>query len=142
MRLFLAVTFVLFARIAEACSCAPPPPPKAALKHAGAVFAGKVKEIRVVRPDGTKFVASAKEDWQKLGFSHRTEVVFDVTKAWKGVKTGELVFDNPVPICCICIIQFHAGEEYLVYADKNKDGSLGTSSCSRTVETKHAQAAL
>jgi len=36
------------------------------------------------------------------------------------VKTGALVFDNPVPICCMCSIPFETGVEYLVYAYEDR----------------------
>jgi hypothetical protein len=109
----IALIFALGDR-ADACDCALVGPCQA-LSFADAVFTGVVTDISpVLTPDGhgaSGFVTTLVADRSFIG------------------PTGTVVLRASLSSCSF---QFREGERYLVYARRSTDGSLGTSSCSRT----------
>lgn len=103
----------------EACRCRPPPPPKESLKQAGAVFAGKVVDIKY--DDGKS----------------RMTVTIEVAATWKG-DVGKTVEVQTATSSAACGYNFQKGNSYLVYCLKSpdkKDGKqppLRTNICTRT----------
>jgi len=81
-----------------------------------AVFVGKVVAIKNTPPDkNNQYVQT---------------VTFQVTRAWKHDVNSSLIITNRIEGC---INGFEKNEEWLVYAYKNQDGTLGTyCCCSRT----------
>ena len=112
--LFLVSTFSSLA-----CSCAPPPAPKVALKNASAVFSGEVRKITTSKKD----------------YIHTVE--FKVLKSWKGVK-GKTVKVTTALDGAACGYGFTKGEKYLVYA--NGGQPFRTSICTRTKSLNRAAA--
>lgn len=111
---------------ADACSCRPPVSPAAARDAADAVFEGRA---------GTPVVAkTAGPGLSPTGMS----VPFTVLRAVKGVKAGEKLTIATSGSTATCGYPFAAGETYLVYAYRDKNGSLGTGLCSRTRKSADA----
>lgn len=122
--LLIALGLILgtFAMVGVACSCAPNPEPLVALDQADAVFAGRIVGL-ALKPD---------ED-PAIGVSFETlEVTVAVHSVWKG-DTGEDIVIYTAYTCCVCGYAFQLGEEYLIYAFAEDDGTLRTSICSRTM---------
>jgi hypothetical protein len=151
VRTALLLMALLLARAAWPCSCNAPPPPAKALARAGAVFSGTVVKAERVSNDGKRsdFDAAAlkriEEEirQQKPIPDDRFEVTFAVESAWKGVDAPTVVLTSALPICCICLIAFEKGQQWLIYADRGSDGSgLSTGHCSRSTDLKQAQADL
>ena len=91
-------------------------------KLAYAVFVGKVLNIQKSDRD--------KDD------SYVQRVTFEVTKAWKHDVGANLVVTNKIQGC---VKGFNEYEEWLVYAYKNEDGTLGTfCCCTRTMRLAEA----
>ena len=112
---------------ANACSCPTLPAPTDALTGSRAVFEGAVVEKRAVlaQYDGWYFPAE--------------EVVFRVTRAWKGAAEQEVTlleeFNN-------CASRFSGSESYLVYASAHwrQPARLSAIKCSRTKRIARAAA--
>lgn len=118
----LLVTLVSAAR-AEACSCMMPGPPCQEFGEASAVFVGTVTGVvskPLKTPDGD----------EEPGWATRT-FKFTVTEAFSGVE-GTTVEVSTGLGGGDCGYTFARGASYLVYASRSKDGTLGTSICSRT----------
>jgi hypothetical protein len=102
------------------CTCAPTYQNIAAqaeFKLADVVFVGKVIEIKNSPPD-------------KATGSYIEVVKFEVTRAWKQDLENLLTITNKVQGC---INGFDENEDWLVYAYRHQDGTLGTHCCcSRT----------
>lgn len=105
---------------AEACRCRPPPPPKESLKLAGAVFAGKVVEIKYDDANGQK------------------TVTIEVSSVWKG-EVGKTVVVKTATSSAACGYNFQKGDAYMVYCLKNankkgdgKQQQFSTNICTRT----------
>lgn len=103
----------------EACRCRPPPPPKQSLTQAGAVFAGKVVDIKY--DDATR---------QKT-------VTMEVSSVWKG-EVGKKIVVKTAISSAACGYNFQKGKSYMVYCLKrNKKGdekqaTVSTNICTRT----------
>ena len=102
------------------CACAPEYvniTPHKEFKFANVVFIGKVIEV--------------KKTAQDKNTGDYTEIVtFNLKKAWKRDLEAIVVITNRIDFC---FNGFAEKEEWLVYAYKNQDGTLGTyCCCSRT----------
>jgi hypothetical protein len=103
-------------RLAFACVCLPMKSPYEELFRSTAVFAGKVTNI---------------EDSGRI-------VTFDVDRVWKGISNEPVT----VAIDLHCGSALEMGEEYLIYADSDHDGSLIANGCGRTMLLDSADAEL
>jgi 5-hydroxyisourate hydrolase-like protein (transthyretin family) len=123
--------------VASACSCAVGAPPCQAAWKAKAVFAGTVVDLTrdVMKPDSHGTV-------QVNGYLG-THAVFEVTEAFLGmegrpkrieIRTGMGGGD--------CGYPFERGQRYVVYAEREADGALVASLCSRTAPVDRASADL
>ncbi len=101
-----------------ACSCAQNSSPQTALRQADAVFIG---------------TAIAVSPYNEEAQNVPIEAMFTVTDAWKGIKTATVTVETGAH-SGMCGFYFEVGKSYMVYADKNQDGTLETSLCSRTHE--------
>lgn len=117
------LTLLAAAPSADACSCAPPGTPRAELKHADAVFTGRV-------------VAVEAED-EEPGF-RRLAVRFALDAAWKGVPAGDEVTVKTAEQSAACGYFFEPEEEYLVYAYADDAGGLTTGLCARNAPLAEA----
>ena len=97
------------------CACAPEYvniTARAEFNLAYVVFVGKVVALKKTSPD-------------KNGQYVET-VTFQVTRAWKRDVNSNLTITNTIQGC---LNGFQENEEWLVYAYKHKDGTLGTHCC-------------
>ena len=121
--LFVLLVFSLFTFFhvpnAFACSCMPASV-EGALSGSDAVFAGKVTKIQYL------------DDPQQASPEPRTIVTFDVSQWWKGSNEKQAVLHTVHNTFTCNGYWFKDNEEYLVYASKQDDGTLGTSFCKRT----------
>jgi hypothetical protein len=91
--------------------------PHKEFKLADVVFVGKVVEIE-------------KTDREKETGNYVETVKFEVKRAWKQDSEATVIIRNEIRGC---LNGFDKDEEWLVYAYKQKDGTLGTACCcSRT----------
>lgn len=133
----LAVLFALWAPSAGACTCIIPEV-KDALKHADAVFVGKVKEI--IEPKTSETASAAERKFYTIKF--------EVEKSWKGATFVDefTVLSAHGANECFGFQKVKKGERYLVYADPFfQDGVRETgwtiiSGCSRTALITKAEA--
>jgi hypothetical protein len=95
-------------------------------KYAKALFSGKV--ISVVE--------------QKSERGHTLEVRFKVIDSWKYVRTGAVTVITHFPVPGSCGYPFKVGQSYLVYVEREDDGNLWTTVCSRTTLLDMASADL
>ena len=110
----IALVFTLSDR-AEACECFAISPCQA-LSLADTIFAGIVTDISpVVTPDGKSITGSV--------------VTLVADRTFVGASAGTVILRAKLSSCNF---QFRTGERYLVYASRGSDGSLDTSTCSRT----------
>jgi len=118
---FIAVALVLSsAEDAQACQCVVLSP-KDALKRADAVFTGKVTKIlegRLVN-----------------------EVTIEVTANWKGISKKEVIIYAHIQRTA-CGYEFHAGENYLIYAQRHSDMDVLTTDACSTMRLAEAEADL
>ncbi len=121
--LFVLIIFSLFTFFqtpnAFACSCTPPSV-EGVLSSSDAVFSGKVNKIKYL------------DDPQQVSPEPRIIVTFDVSQWWKGQNEKQAVLHTVYNTSTCNGYRFKENEEYLVYASKQEDGTLGTSVCSRT----------
>lgn len=108
----------------DRCSCRPPPPPREALAHADAVFAGRV--VAVVEHSG--------EDPGHPGGPHLAVRIVPSAR-WKGA-AADTVTVRTADNSAACGFPFQVGEEYLVYASGMD--SLRVYTCSRTAPLERA----
>ncbi len=108
----LAVSVVLVAPGAHACSCLPPPEPCQAFWEASAVFTGKVTKI-VTKGDSTRTAE------------------FDVKESFRG-DVGTRVRVSTDSSGAACGYNFTVGTTYVVYASGPSNAKLSTFLCSRT----------
>lgn len=119
--------------VGMACSCASEADALLALEKADAVFAGRVVALELVtRFDEDPTVSFTTEDLM---------VTVAVHSRWKGDAADQMVLYTAFT-CCVCGFSFQIGEEYLIYAYANEDGTLRTSMCSRTAILEGASADL
>jgi hypothetical protein len=111
----------LSASPASACSCMPSGPPCQAYFHTDAVFVGTVRSITVrkVPLESIDMLVARRVVHLTIERVARGVMGTDVD-----VTTGSGGGD--------CGYDFKVGERYVVYAHRNKEGSLGTGICSRT----------
>lgn len=115
---FLISLFSLpFSSSSYACSCLPPGTPTEEMEKSGAVFSGKVIDVKT--DDST---LSAK---------------ISVKESWKGMDSKEVTVDTALDSAG-CGVNFEKGKEYIVYATL-EEGKYITSLCSRTAELAYAQ---
>lgn len=122
--LLLIVSLMFAAEAGFACSCAPPRSAAEELERAAAVFSGKVVEIKKHKQAENIFTA--------------VEVIFRVERSWKGAE-GETVSVFTSGWSAACGYGFKGGRTYLVYAHRDAEGRLSTSTCSRTRRLKDAR---
>lgn len=112
--MIFSLVFLAAPAAGYACTCAPMPTVQEQYRDAGAVFAGKVINIKT---DG------------KL-----STVSFQVTSAWKGVTTNQITIKTPSELTA-CGYPFQIGKSYLVYTTANLTSNI----CMRTNELSKAQ---
>lgn len=112
--LFLLGIFLLSAVESYTCSCAKSPSAEDSFRRADAVFLGLVLDVKRT---GSFF-------GQKI-------VTLKVKQAFKGVDSQK-VDVRTAGISASCGSQFDLSKSYLVYAYKNKEGTLETNLCTRT----------
>lgn len=121
-----ASAFILYADIANACSCLPRQP-EAYFESANVVFAGRV--VDVIEPG------------RRLGRYNpnvtNRRVRFEVSEVWKGNKARQIVLTTSESSAS-CGFNFIEGENYLVYAARS-EGRLTTNLCSGTKPLSQAQ---
>lgn len=115
-----------------ACSCAPPPSAAEALAQADSVFAGRV--ISIVARAGNPALPPVPEE--------PVTVVFEVETVWKGPARRTIVLNTVINAMSCEGYFFAEGGEFLVFAYRQRDGSLGVHLCSRTSELGRAAADL
>ena len=116
LAIFCAVIAVLMVNpIANACKCAPPPPPKEALLRADAVFVGTISRVERIVQGG-----------QLIGL----RATFTVTRYWKGITTPIVTVTTP-PAPSICGFDFKTEQSYLIYAS-GAGTEFSTNICTRT----------
>lgn len=113
---FACVAILVAERPAEACSCAPPPPPCQVYSYAGAVFVGRVTSVGTA-PGHAIAATFAIEESFKAPFLTKTIVV----------QGGGM-----------CGASFEAGKKYFVYAS-DSGGHWYASLCGRTRELADAK---
>jgi hypothetical protein len=125
MTLALLATLALAPGRALACSCAPPANAAAALAQVEVVFSGRL----VAMPP-------------TMGEVRQEQIAFQAQRFWKGQPRGQVVLKT-VRNGMSCEGYFwELGQEYLVYAHRQQDGTLGVHLCSRTSELARAGADL
>lgn len=117
--LFLFAGMTFSPQQAAACSCAAPPPVADDMERKTAVFAGKVMDIAEPRSGVVQSSADLRT------------VLFEVTRAWKGVETTQVVVHTARSEESCGYEGFAVGQEYVVFAYGNED-SLKTGLCERT----------
>ncbi|HYO90079.1 MAG TPA: hypothetical protein VEQ40_00505 [Pyrinomonadaceae bacterium] len=122
--LMIIVFLLLSADAGYACTCVPPPSVAESLSQAGAVFSGKVLQVKRVK--------GSEQDglWQ-------VEVVFAVNTSWKGARQ-RVISVFTASQSAACGYSFMRGRTYLVYAGESQ-GKLATTICSRTKRLKDAR---
>ncbi len=95
-------------------------------KRAKALFSGEVLGIIEKRSDK----------------GHTIEVEFKVKDSWKYVQTGTVTIVTHYPAPGGCGYPFKVGQSYLVYVEREDDGKLWTTVCSRTMSLDMASADL
>jgi len=120
-----AIAFALpfAARIAGACSCVPPKPPKQSLAAADAVFHGTVASIE---PLEAANATSTSPDG-------RLRVTFKVARVWKGDVTERFVMEGTSPNVGMCDFPYAVGSDYIIYAYV-RNGTATTGLCTRSAE--------
>lgn len=86
-------------------------------KYAKALFSGEV--LSIVE--------------KKTEKGHTIEVQFRVIDSWKYVRTNTVTVITHYPTPGGCGYPFQAGQSYLVYVERENDGKLWTTICSRTM---------
>ncbi|MCB9611071.1 MAG: hypothetical protein H6721_02080 [Sandaracinus sp.] len=136
----LALAFaLLFPALALACSCMRSSPTEAAARST-AVFEGRVVELTPIQREGEVTLEggcldpacneSLSETTHQAAFSSFA-VRFEVTRQWKGVESESVVV-HTARDSAACGFPFEVGQDYLVYASAEQDGTLSTGLCDRT----------
>ena len=102
---------------AEACSCAEPGPPCAAFWQADTVFLGRAMSIE-----------STPRDRDSM---NGLRVQFSVQRMYRGGEAAQIAIHTS-PGETSCGYPFRSGETYVVYANRSPQGTLVTTTCSRT----------
>jgi hypothetical protein len=114
----LLLAFLLSFEVAYACSCIPPEFAYDAMDNSDAVFSGKVT--------GIDYIGNADEA------EPRILVEFEVYEVWKGDLRKKITLDTVYNTYTCNGYFFEDGKEYIVFAHRKEDGSLGTRLCSGT----------
>lgn len=118
--LFLGLSFLVAGETSAQCTCSPTYlniTPHKEFELADVVFTGKVVEL-------------TKTDHDEGSNTYVETVKFEVTRVWKQDVEATVFIRNKIQGC---LNGFVKDEEWLVYAYKQKDGTLGTACCcSRT----------
>lgn len=117
--LFLFSGMTLSPQRAEACSCAAPPPVADDVERKTAVFVGTVMDIAEPRKGAVQSSADPRA------------VLFEVTRAWKGVETTQVVVRTARGEESCGYEGFAVGQEYIVFAYGDEE-LLKTGLCERT----------
>lgn len=102
----------LSAGAALACSCVRFPTAAAHVAATDVIFIGEVERSAAV-----------------AGAQHQRATTFRVIETLKGEVGEQATVGHSEDICCVCGIEFKAGERVLVFAHRS-EGGLATSSCS------------
>ncbi len=140
MRRFILLAFIMLVLRTEpalACICSGKPRVAEALRHASAVFLGKVVSSEYQK--GAKY-PDGRDAGEELTMRFRVE------RWWRGGLTPEVVLfteqylaPNFTISVSTCAYQFEVGKRYIVYAGHPfSDGKLRAVSCSRTSEVEKA----
>jgi hypothetical protein len=122
--LVLFASFIFSSESILACSCLPAKSAAQELEISTAVFSGKVTKIK--RHKNAENIFGS------------VEVIFNVDKAYKGVKKKTIsVFTSSDSASCG--FNFKVNQAYLVYAHGNDEGKIQASICSRTKRLKDAR---
>lgn len=113
----LALGLVLAPRVARACSCMAPPPPAKAIEASDAVFEA--------RP------FSMSNDAQKARYN------FEVDRVWKGDIPSRVEITTPLH-SATCGRSYQIGTQYVIYAQRSKDGTWADYLCTRTRTSQSA----
>lgn len=116
--LFLLVVMGLSATAVQACSCMTSGPPCQAYWKADVIFSGTAKTAKEIPATSTV--------WQRLS------IRFAIESTYKGRIPGTEVEVRTGTGGGDCGYHFEGGQQYLVYAWANEDGTLSTNICSRT----------
>ncbi len=124
---------LLVSEPADSCDCVRPKPLSSAVRReAPFIFEGRVVEI-VERSLHTTRTTSGggSGEVKPLG----REVVFEVTRAWNGVRTKRITASAQQSDC---MFPFEVDHTYVVFAHRDAKGGPATSICTRTVESSKA----
>jgi hypothetical protein len=112
----------------DACTCTELPPVCQAYWEAATVFLGTATDATIVEVP----IGQGTDTYPQL------RVHFSVDEAFRGVAEPAVdVFTAPVDT--LCGYPFHAGTQYLVYANVNEAGRVVTSLCTRTRPSAEAE---
>ena len=118
--LLTGASLYLPAKVAFACTCAPPPSDEDALGTSDAVFSGSVVDID--DPEG---------DAELVSSARTVTYTFEVDAVAKGdVGSNQQV--GTAASGASCGFGFRDGRRYVVFAEQDKRGDLSTSLCSNT----------
>lgn len=124
LRLPLVLALGLLPRLAFACSCMAAATPeennRAWMDRAQMVFMGSVSE-------------TTKNETQNI-------VTINVEKAWKGRPEAFTQVATPLN-SALCGYEFTEGKSYIIFAQTDAEGTVTTTLCSGTAESKSAEAA-
>ena len=128
----LVITLILFISILQlgiqnvfACDCIPITV-EDGINTSDVIFSGKVKSIKYL-------------DNPKKTVESRIIVTFDVFQFWKGKVDREITLYTTYNRHSCQGYAFNNNGEYLVYANKQIDGNLGTNICKRTTLLSYAK---
>ena len=135
--LVCAAAIALDTGTAQACDCRrPPEDPASFLRHADLVFTGKAlflmersEHVTITRDGSGEGTVRPLE----------SSATFEVTGAWKGVRTGEVTVQTDGSDCSY---RFEPGHRYLIFATRQADGKPYASICSHTTEFDKADPLL
>ena len=134
--ILLLLGMLAFPDEAFSCSCSPP---RAEVETDIKVSVGRADIVFLGKAETVVQVATPKELIKKEGYDPEIdETTFEVLKSWKGVHSDRIV-SRISTVCCLCGFRFEAGKTYLVYASLKDDGTISTSTCSRTLPLKAEQ---
>ncbi len=107
----------------------PPEAPTELLASADVIFEGTA---------GASVEKAAPRNPRAFTMPSFTETQFTVTRMWKGAPVKSIAVGSSQP----CGLSFQKGEQWLVFASKNEDGSLSTGRCTSSGKLDVAQREL
>lgn len=105
------------------------------------MFLAKVTDTRVVEYSSAWFLRRLREWlWWESGahFSEELRVRFEILEAYKGIDANDSLLVTRAS-SSMCGYSFEAGKQYLVYARRFPEGTLGTGLCSRTADAQEVK---